>query len=88
MFSQTKSTDIYIQDKLNNLRNLFTFISNFLVLGLGLIIFSTMHDKKLEYKIITYTVLGIGIIASIFFIKVIDEVELTRICHERQEHLK
>lgn len=60
------------RDKLNNLRNLFTFISNFTVLGLGLIIFSTMHDKKLEYKIIAYTVLFIGFCASIFFIKVID----------------
>ena len=88
MLSQTTSNFVFIQDKLNNLRNLFTFISNFIVLGLGLIIFSTMHDKKLEYKIITYTVLGIGICASIFFIKTIDEVELTKICHEKQEKLK
>ena len=69
---------------MNNLRNLFTFISNFTVLGLGLIIFSTMHDKKLEYKIIAYTVLFIGFCASIFFIRVIKEPELVRICHEKQ----
>lgn len=76
------------RDKLNNLRNLFTFISNFLVLGLGLLIFSTMHDRKLEYRIITYTVLGIGFVFSVFFMKVIKEPELTKICHEKQEHLK
>ena len=36
-----------MKDKLNNLRNLFTFISNFTVLGVGLIIFSAMTDREL-----------------------------------------
>jgi len=51
------------------MRNLFTFISNFTVLGIGLIIFSVMSDKSLEYKLITYLSLGIGVCASLFFIK-------------------
>ena len=65
------------RDKLNNLRNSFTFISNLTVLGLGLVVFSTMSNKLLEYKIIAYTVLAIGFIASIFFIIKINENELT-----------
>jgi Na+/melibiose symporter-like transporter len=55
---------------------------------MGLIIFSTMSNRLLEYKLITYTVLGIGLVASIFFIKVLKEPELVAVCHERQEHLK
>jgi len=35
------------RDKLNNLRNTFTFISSFVVLGLGLIIFSVMSQPEL-----------------------------------------
>jgi Na+/melibiose symporter-like transporter len=60
------------RDKLNNLRNLFTFISNFTVLGIGLLVFSIMSDKKLEYKLITYISLGIGTVAAVFFMKVIN----------------
>ena len=67
---------------------MFTFISNFAVLGMGLIIFSTMHDRKLEYKVIAYTMISMGVVASIFFIKVIDEPTLVKVCHEKQEALK
>ena len=73
---------------MNNLRNLFTFISNFVVLGFGLIIFSAVPNEELEYKIIVYTVMGVGFCASIFFIKVIDEPKLVAIMHEKQEKLK
>lgn len=74
-----------IQDKLNNLRNTFTFISNFLVLGMGLIIFSSMHNPELEYSIISYIVVTIGLSASLFFLYQIREVPLTRICKEKAE---
>jgi len=39
-----KSININSKDRLNNRRNLFTFISNFYVLGLGLAIFSFIDD--------------------------------------------
>lgn len=53
-------------------------------MGIGLIVFSTMSDKQLEYKLIAYISLGIGTIAAIFFIKIINEPELVKICHEKQ----
>ncbi len=56
------------RDKLNNLRNSFTFISNFLVLGMGSIIFKFMTNPPLEYNIISYIVVTLGITASIFFL--------------------
>ena len=76
------------RDKLNNLRNSFTFISNLTVLGLGLIIFSVMEDKFLEYRLIAYTVLAIGTVAAIFFIVKINENDLTEKCRDRQHHLR
>ena len=56
------------KDKLNNLRNTFTFVSNFVVLALGLVIFYTMNNKSLEYALISYIVLGMGLCTSIFFL--------------------
>lgn len=35
------------RDKLNNLRNTFTFVSNFVVLGMGVIIFKVMNNPPL-----------------------------------------
>ena len=72
-----------MQDKLNNLRNTFTFVSNFAVLGMGLLIFSLMSDPALEYAIISYIVVTIGIFASLFFMYQIREVPLTKICREK-----
>lgn len=77
LFSEAKGSPLLNQDKLNNLRNLFTFISNFLVLGIGLIIFPVMSDLNIEYKLIAGLVLGLGICTSIFFLYRINEVKLT-----------
>jgi hypothetical protein len=38
--------------------------------------------------LIAYISLGIGTIAAIFFIKIINEPELVKVCHEKQENLK
>lgn len=47
-----------------------------------------MHDKELEYKIITYLSLGVGLLAAIFFIVKINEPVLTQVCTEKQAALK
>jgi hypothetical protein len=57
-------------------------------LGIGLIIFSIMSDKFLEYKIVTYTAVTIGLFSSIYFIMKIDEPQLTAICTKKQGELK
>jgi hypothetical protein len=53
-----------------------------------LIIFSSMHDKFLEYKIITYMGVGIGLASSAFFLIKIDEPHLTSVCTQKQAELK
>jgi len=54
------------------------------VLGFGLIIFSFMSDKVLEYKILADFSTCIGVIASLYFIFVINEPKLTTICKQKQ----
>lgn len=88
VLSQEKGKNAITQDKLNNLRNSFTFISNFLVLGMGLIIFKFMSDPPLEYRIISYIVVTLGISASLFFLFTVREVPLSKACHEKAEKLK
>jgi hypothetical protein len=45
LFKKKKGIYQLIQDKLNNLRNTFTFVSNFVVLGMGVLIFKFMTDR-------------------------------------------
>lgn len=66
-----------MKDRLNNLRNSFAFIANLIVLILGLIIFSSMADRSLEISLISYIVVIVGAITSIFFIFKIDEPRLS-----------
>lgn len=47
-----------------------------------------MHDKFLEYKIITYLAVTIGLFTSIYFILKIDEPHLTSVCTKKQTVLK
>ena len=61
---------------MNNLRNSFTFAANFTVLGLGLIIFSSIESQQGGLFLITAIGLGLGIAASIFFLWKIKEKEL------------
>ena len=85
VFQKTQSNNFFIQDKLNNLRNTFTFISNFFVLGMGVIIFKLMSDRIWEYRIISYVVAATGLAASIFFITNVKEIPLSKACHEKAE---
>jgi Na+/melibiose symporter-like transporter len=69
--------DQVTQDRLNNKRNSFTFLSNLLILGMGIILFATMSNPTLEINILSYAAAGIGIPAGLFFIFGIDEVKLS-----------
>jgi Na+/melibiose symporter-like transporter len=61
------------RDRLNNLRNFFTFASNLIVLGLGLIIFTTVEDNEVGFVVIASFALLLGMAASIFFLCIIKE---------------
>jgi hypothetical protein len=80
MFTQAQGTSTLTQDRLNNLRNTFTFVSNFTVLAMALVIFTVMSDPTLEINLISYVVVAIGSATSLFFIWKIDEVRLTETC--------
>jgi hypothetical protein len=69
LLQKKKSNFLYLfKDKLNNLRNTFTFVSNFVVLGMGVLIFKFMSDRIWEYRIIAFVVAGLGLTASLFFL--------------------
>ena len=73
---------------MNNLRNSFTFIANLTVLSLGLIIFSIMNNSTLEINLISYIVIILGTLTSIFFIWKINEVKLVEECQDKALALK
>jgi hypothetical protein len=75
--SPKKGKYFNIKDRLNNLRNSFTFAANFIVLGLGLIIFSSIESQQGGLFLITAIGLSLGIAASIFFLWNIKEKLLT-----------
>jgi hypothetical protein len=58
------------------LRNFFTFASNLIVLGLGLVIFTTVEDNGIGFLVIASVALLLGMAASIFFLCVIKEKQL------------
>ena len=70
------------RDMLNNLRSNFTFIANLSVLVLAAIFFKVFHDNKVEFQILTYTTVTIGMMASLFFIYHIRERPLTIACRK------
>ena len=51
---------------------MFTFVSNFVVLGFGLLIFYFMSDKLLEYKTLANFATILGVAASIYFVFIIN----------------
>lgn len=51
-------------------------------------IFKFMSDKMWEYRIISYVVAGLGLLASLFFLTNVKEVILSKACHEKAEVLK
>jgi hypothetical protein len=55
------------------MRNFFTFAANLFVLGLGLVIFTTVEDNKIGFFVIASVSLILGMAASIFFLCVIRE---------------
>ena len=65
-----------MQDRLNNLRNMFTFISQFLVLALSLLIFTTVSSPSLAFMLTAGIVVVISIFPTVFFLCTIKEKRL------------
>jgi Na+/melibiose symporter-like transporter len=65
------------RDRLISLRNGFTFVANFVVLTMALVIFALITDQVLQFRILAILILAIGGVSSLFYIFVIREVRLT-----------
>lgn len=66
------------KDRLNSLRNVFTFFANFFVLIVGLIFFNTIEDQVEQFQYLSYVVTLIGSLASLFFLLNLNERELVQ----------
>lgn len=68
MFDQEKSNMVLIKDKLNNIRNSFTFLSNLIVLGSGTLLFAFAANSTIAINILSYIGAALGIPAAIVFL--------------------
>ena len=48
---------------------------------MGVIIFKLMSDRIWEYRIISYVVAAVGLVASIFFLINVKEIPLSKACN-------
>jgi len=55
---------------------------------MGVLIFKFMSNPSLEYSIISYIVVALGLTASCFFLYQVKEVPLSQISHEKATILK
>lgn len=74
--SMTASTQR--RDKLISLRNGFSFIANVLVLLAALIVFATVSDQILQFRILCLMLGGLGFLTSAFYILTLKEPYLVR----------
>jgi Na+/melibiose symporter-like transporter len=65
------------RDRLISLRNGFTYVANFVVLTMALIIFALSTDQVLQFRILAFLIIIIGVLSSLFYIITIREVPLT-----------
>lgn len=62
------------RDKLISLRNGFTYIANFSVLIVALILFASVKSQTWQFRILCFFIVGGGAVTSFFYIFTIKEV--------------
>jgi len=65
-----------------NNRNGFTFAANITILAIALIVFSALDDPILEFRIMTFLGLALGLGTSTFYMVTIREVKLQQLAEE------
>ena len=68
------------RDKLNSLRNSFTFTAYIMVLLISFLLFKLISDSKKCFMILILITLGIGICTTFFFFFTVKEKTLTEEC--------
>jgi len=66
------------RDRMVNNRNGFTYAANTSILTIALIVFAVMDDPINEFRVMTFTALGLGLCTSLFYICTIREVSLMK----------
>jgi len=68
------------RDRLSNLRNTFTYISQLFVLGCASLIFAVFSNKSalFQFRLLSYLAVGVGTAACIMFICTVNEPKLSR----------
>ena len=77
-----------MRDKLSNNRNGFTSSANITVLGIALILFLVVGNPIDEFRYLCIVCIGLGCIASFFYVTTIREVPLSKLAKEREAKYK
>jgi hypothetical protein len=70
------------------MRITFTFVANLIVLVTALCVFEFLLDSKLDFEVIGYVVVILGIFSSIFFLTNVNERKLSLGCDEKTIEIK
>ena len=66
-----------MRDKLVNNRNGFTYAANITVLAFAVLMFKTVDEKTDQFRYMSFLCVGLGFMASSFFMLTINEVQLS-----------
>jgi len=58
------------------LRNGLTYVANFTVLGFALIMFATVEEQTLQFGLLCWFIIVLGILTSVFYDVAVPEVQL------------
>ncbi len=76
------------KDKMCRIRTGFTFIAQLIALGISFFIFWAVTDKLLQYRILSYSVQGVGLVHTLLFLYYCREVPLSRNIDAYYENMK
>jgi len=82
------TVSVYRRDRLNSLRNTFTYIANFSVLAISTVLFATIKDSKTDFSVLSFIVIGTGLFTCLFFILSTNEPKISAKCDEYTEKIR
>lgn len=76
------------RDKMNGMRNTFTYAANFVVLFAALILFIAIETPITQFECLSYIIVALGLCTSIFFMTQINEPKLSKECSDLTKKIK
>ena len=77
-----------MRDKMVVYRNGFTYTANIIVLGLALLLFSSVCSHTIQFRILSVSCVALGLPASIFYLITVREQSLSQVALEREASFK